>query len=196
MKTKFLQEKGRISLIVDHGKDKSAKKQVLAAMTLYEGTGCWTLIDIRLSSNPTAHPWSGSGNGEDFYSSYKPSSPEEAETIKGMLKEFQEQEDGTLRWCTYRNIVRGETSVNGYTPIQYVDFERHVLHSKSSAFEKLKDIQTFWEAHEGTIAQAKIPNPYAQPSDSIVSMRLIIMEHAEKKPNVEKNAEADTSFEM
>lgn len=172
MKTKFSIEKGRVSLLVDHGKNADAEKQALAAMTLYEGTRCWTIIDIRLEKVPVAHPWSGSGDGEDFYSEWKPKSPAEADEVKALLSEYEERADGTLMWCTYKDIVRGSLAVNGYTPVSAHGLKRHIHHSKAEGMAKLREIKAFWEGHQGTIVEGAIHNPYSQPSASDIWLEL------------------------
>jgi hypothetical protein len=172
MKTKFSIEKGRISLLVDHGKNADAEKQVLAAMTLYEGTRCWTIIDIRLDKAPVADPWSGSGSGEDFFSELKPKSPAEAEDAKAMLNEYEERPDGTLMWCTYNSIVRGELAINGYTPVSPYGLKRYIHHNKSGGMDKLREIKAFWDNHQGTIVEGAISNPHGQPSVTEVWMAL------------------------
>ena len=172
MKTKFSIEKGRMSLLVDQGKNTDAEKQVLAAMTLSEGTRCWTVIDTRLNRVPVAHPWSGSEMAEDFNASWKPKSASEAEAVKAMLLEYEEREDGTLMWCTYRNIVRGKLDVKGYTPVTPHGIKLHIHHSKAEGMNKLREIKAFWENHQGTIAEGAIHNPYSQPSSSDIWLTL------------------------
>lgn len=174
MKTKFSFEKGRISLLVDHGKNTEAEKQVLAAMTLYEGTRCWTVIDIRLEKAPVADPWSGSAI--DFFTELKPKSAAEADEVKAMLREYEERADGTLMWCTYKNIVRGELAINGYTPVSAYGLKRYVHHTKAAGMAKLREIKAFWEKHQGTIVEGAIHNPYSQPSASDVWMALTCKE--------------------
>lgn len=181
MKTKLIQEKGSISLIVDHGSEATKdNKQVLAAMNRMESSQCWMVIDVRLNERPAANPSSGTCNSEDVFSHLKPESPEQAITAKSMLKEFEEREDGTLVWCTFKNIVRGESGVNGKIPWGPGNFHPPVYHSKKDGLELLKEMQAFWEDHEGTIAEAKIDNPFSQPRDSFIEMRLSL-EASEKR---------------
>lgn len=181
MKTKFLIEKGRTSLVVDHGKGAWDDKQVLAAMTHYDGTRCWTVIDIRLTDTPSADPWSGSGVGEDFYSQLKPKSEAEANEVKVLLKDYQELADGTLIWCTYKNIVRGHFDINGLAPGTPNGIKRPIYHRKAEAMAKLLECKAFWENHQGTIAEGKIPNPYSQPGASdipvILAMNTLYAKH-------------------
>lgn len=139
---------------------------VLGAMNLFEGTRCWYLIDVRLRDYPAAHPWSGSGGGDDFWSQLTAQSPEEAAYIKSSLREYEEVEPGTFRWCTFRGIVKGECEINGYAPPGYENFRRPVFHNRASALAYLKEAQTFWESYEGTIRDSKIENAHRQPTES------------------------------
>lgn len=181
MKTKLLIEKGRTSLVVDHGRGDWDDKQVLAAMELYEGTQCWTVIDIRLGERPSADPWSGSGVGEDFYSQWKPKSEAEAGEVKALLQDYQELADGTLIWCTYKNIIRGHFDINGLAPGAPNGIKRAIYHRKAEAMAKLLECKNFWENHTGTIAEGKIANPYSQPSASdipvIFALRALQAKH-------------------
>lgn len=161
-------------MLVDHGRGELGDKQVLAAMTLYEGTRCWTVIDIRLCQIPTAHPWSGSGAGEDFYSEWKPKSDAESSEVKALLKEYQELADGTLIWCTYKDIVRGHSNINGYVPACPNEIQRNIYHTKAEAMQKLRECKAFWENHQGTIAAGRIENRYSQPGSSDVQVILAI----------------------
>lgn len=164
MKTRLSYDKGYISLIVDHQGDLSKDRAVLAAMTLLEGTGCWSIVDIRLDPDGYAHPWSGSLIAEDFQSSIVPESTQDAAYVKSRLKEYEEREDGRIVWCTYRDIVRGQTGVKGYIPVARHDFHPPVYHSRSEGLAYLKDVKQFWEGYEGETQLAKINNPYKQPN--------------------------------
>lgn len=182
MKTKLVHEKGCISLVVDHGAQATEdNKQVLAAMNKMEGTQCWMVIDIRLAERPVANPWSGSCNAEDVFSYIKPASAEQSVKAKSMLKEYEEREDGTLVWCTFKNIVRGEPGVNGRVPWGPLNFHAPVYHSRKDGLELLAQMHAFWEGHEGTIAEAKIDNPFSQPRQSVIEMRFTIEESQEKR---------------
>lgn len=192
MKTKLTYEKGRISLVVDHGKDKTQEKMVLAAMTLFEGTRCWNVIDIRLEENPVAHPWSGSGSGEDFYATFTPKSPEESNYVRSQLKEYEELEDGSFRWCTFGGIVRGAYEIDNFAPGTYQTFRRPVFHNRADGLAYLKDTQTFWEGFEGKIADSKIDNPYAQPRESRLSWDLAVI-RIEARAAAKKIVENDDS---
>lgn len=166
MKTRLSYDKGYISLIVDHQGDLSKDRAVLAAMTLLEGTGCWSIVDIRLDPDGYAHPWSGSLIAEDFQSSIVPESTQDAAYVKSRLKEYEEREDGRIVWCTYRDIVRGQTGVKGYIPVARHDFHASVYHSRAEGLAYLKDAKQFWDGYEGEIELAKIDNPFRQPGST------------------------------
>jgi hypothetical protein len=193
VKTKFLRERGRVSLVVDTGEPTTMdNKQALAAMTLLEGTGCWSIIDIRLDDHPSADPWSASGFSEEFYSELKPESSEQAIEVKAMLKEYQELKDGTLVWCSFRDIVRGESGVNGFTPSGKNNFQPPVYHSRRQGLALLREIQEFWEAHAGTIEESKIDNPYSQPNASVVKSTLIFQKVMREHESRKKHRDADS----
>lgn len=160
--------------MVAHEDGAANEKQVLAAMTHYEGTLCWTVIDIRLESKPSADPWSGSGTGEDFYSEWKPKCGDEARVVKGLLKDYQELPDGTLIWCTYKNIVQGHEKINGLAPGSPNGIKRKIYHTKAEAMARLQECKAFWEAHHGAIAEGKIPNPYRQPGETDIPLVLAL----------------------
>jgi hypothetical protein len=195
VKTKFLRERGRVSLVVDTGEPTTMdNKQALAAMTLLEGTGCWSIIDIRLDDHPSADPWSASGFSEEFYSELKPESSEQAIEVKAMLKEYQELKDGTLVWCSFRDIVRGESGVNGFTPSGKNNFQPPVYHSRRQGLALLREIQEFWEAHAGTIEESKIDNPYSQPNAFVVKSTLIFQKVMREHESRKKHRDADSEF--
>ena len=172
MKTKIVKERCRILLVQDIPVPPGSGRPQLAAMTEREGTGCWKVVDIRLHPRPAAHEFSGGGNAEDVHSRFKPESEEEAQTVKAMLQEYEERSDGELVWCPCTNMVRGEQGVKGYIPKSWDNFHPPVYHTRASAWAKLRAIKEFWEQHKGTVAEAKIPNPHAQPTESDVMRKI------------------------
>jgi hypothetical protein len=172
MKTKIVKQRCQILLVQDIPVSPGKGRPVLASMTENEGTACWKVIDIRLHPRPVAHEYSGSARAEDVHSRYKPESDEDAKAAKGMLREYEERSDGELVWCPCTNFVRGEQGVKGYIPAAYDDFHPPLYHSRVSAWAKLRALKDFWEQHQGTVAAAKIPNPHAQPTESVVMQRI------------------------
>lgn len=166
VKTKIVRDGGRIALLVDHGGNGDPK--VLAALTNMHDSACWYLVDIRLRSRPTANEYSGSGRAEDFLAEFIAESDEELAIAKGMLREFEERDGGRLLWCTYRGMVIGGQSVDGYTPVSSESFYKPLYHSEERGLELLEGIQAFWEQYDGKIEDAAIANIHAQPSESEV----------------------------
>ncbi|WP_455233233.1 hypothetical protein [Geopseudomonas aromaticivorans] len=174
VKTRITRSRGYIALLqVEPGKA-TRESNVLAAMTLYEGTGCWRLVDVRLARHRTPSPYSGSLIAEDFHSSITPASPEDAAFFKSHLREYREDSDGTLRWCTFEGIVRGHPAVNGYTPPRWANFDQAGYFSQAEGLARLKEIQAFWDTYEGDPAKAKIDNPLRQPSESVLRGELYV----------------------
>ena len=141
MKTKITRSKGYIALIIDNPKEAN-DKDVLAAMTLHEGTGCWRLIDVRLAQYRSVSKYSGSCYADDFHAEYAPKSPEEAEFVKSLLREFEEHSDGSIHWCTFEGIVRGSQTRRP----TYISFDQAGFFSQIEGLAKMKEIKRFWES--------------------------------------------------
>jgi hypothetical protein len=167
--TKLVTEKSCISLVIDDPEKPRGEQDVVAAMTLYEGTGCWRLVDIRLSAHRKPSAYAGSLSADNLCASYKPESAAAARLVKSLLREYQEQEDGTLLWCTFDGIVRGDPKINGYAPVTYANFDQAGYFSKAGGLRKLAEIKAFWDVYVGDPAAARIPNDHLQPTDSVVS---------------------------
>jgi hypothetical protein len=185
MKTKLLRDKGWVQLVLtEPNPEVLYDKGVVSGMTEDEGTGCWIIADIRLGRYMTANPYAGSISAEDFVSMHKPASGDERELYLSRLREVDEREDGTLLWCSYNGIVRGSQSVSGYTPSRWMDFTPNVYHSYREGLAIMKEIRAFWNNYIGRIKDAKIDNPYYQPTASAISSELImqrvIQEHKAK----------------
>lgn len=161
--TRLNHEKWRISLaIVDQDKPRS-EWDVVAAMTLYEGTGCWRVTDVRLSRARTPSPYAGELSADVLCSSYKPESDAEAVVVRRLLREYREEPDGSFLWCTFDGVVRGTPEVKGYRPAMWADFDQAGFFSRSDALARLRDIQSFWATYTGPRNSARIPNPHQQP---------------------------------
>lgn len=172
MKATIRHEHQRIKLVIDDPNVPKDEQGVLAAMTLFEGTGCWHLVDVRLSLHKSINRYSGSGSAEDYHSSWEPKSPEEAELVKSLLREYREDSDGTIRWASFDGLVRGHPEVNGYRPVNYADFDQVGYFSYAEGLAYLKEAQTFWNGFEGDPNSVRIDNPHRQPSQSELSMRV------------------------
>lgn len=187
-RTRIHYEKGRISLkLASPDTGWGQVGDVLAAMTMMEGTGCWFLIDLRLAPLGKPNPYAGAGIGEDFYNEHLPESEDQATKLRATLSEYEERENGLFIWCSFRNIVRGQSSIKGYTPPGYNDFHPPVWHSRKEALDKLKVIQAFWEAHTGSVNEARIANPYLQPTSDQLMSRWTAENILRKSGNIKGN---------
>ncbi|WP_342366696.1 hypothetical protein ACOK4R_34650 (plasmid) [Pseudomonas fluorescens] len=162
MRTRTIRRKGQVSLVIDR-EDPSAPREVLASLQQMADSSNWFVIDIRLLQRPVAHEFSGSAAAEDFCAHLTPESAEERDFYVKKLDDYLEQQDGTLLWCTYRNMWRGEQGIDGYIPPSIV--LPHVYMTFKNGLKLMKDIQDYWESFEGKIADAKVENPYRQPRE-------------------------------
>lgn len=180
MKVTLSREKGRISLgYKDPG---TGERFILAAMTLFEGTGCWALVDVRLGRYRAPSPYSGGLFADDFCASYRPKNEQEATYVKSLLREYEERDDGQILWCTFEGIVRGQPEVNGYRPVSYFDHAGYF--SMKEGLARLQVIKVFWDTFEGDPASVRIDNPLRQPSAGVVSMDIIIKRMRGELPEV------------
>jgi len=115
MKTRIIQSKGCIELIINQSHRLDIEKQVVAGMSLIEGSGLWVLTDIRLSKYRVPSRYGASIMADDLCASYRPESPAESIYVKSLLREYREQPDGEILWCSFNGIVRGvcDKYVNG-----------------------------------------------------------------------------------
>jgi hypothetical protein len=166
MKTRIISHRNSCyELIVDNGKN--APRQVLASMTLFEGTGAWMLTDIRLDPYETAHECSGGLSSDDISARYKPKDEKEAALVRSILHTYTEDEAG-IRWSTYAGLVIG-------TPRDGAGLSKknHIGYfTRDEGRAHLKELQAWWAAYEGDPDLAKIENPLLQPSSSRVISEL------------------------
>jgi hypothetical protein len=164
MRTKITRRKGSISLVIDHGRKKDSEYDILASMTLLEGTGCWRLEDVRL--HQYANPSSFFGQkADDYCAQYIPKDADEAEFVKSLLREHQEYE-GKILWCTFEGIVRGHPEINGYKPVRWAGFDQAGYFSLAEGLEKLCEIKSFWDAFKGDPKSVKTDNPNRQLTET------------------------------
>ena len=174
MKTLLVTEPGRISLVIDVPGKARKDRDVLAAMTRFADAPCWMLVDVRLTKYMSPNPYVAGLPGEYYATYFKPESPEEAEFAKSKLREYREESDGTLVWCTYEGIVKGTPEVDGYTP-PGVNHNGGYF-SKRDGMARLLEIQKFWTTFEG--GDFRIENPFRQPTET--SMRFECYSHREE----------------
>lgn len=173
MKTKFTRREGVISLIIDDPMKKPRDSDVLASMTLYEGTGCWTLIDIRLTKHRKPSKYSGSPSSDDYHAQLKPETEDAAEFIKSQLREYIEDSEGIIHWCNFDGIVKGKEYVNNYRPHNPLDFHPWGYFSRDEGVKVLKEIKAFWDDYDGDPSKVRLPNSNRQASLSELLFELL-----------------------
>ena len=159
MKTRIISHRNSCyELIVDNG-TKGSKRLVLASMTLFEGTGAWMLTDIRLNPHRSPDEYSGGLYSDDISSRLKPVDAAEAAQVKAYLHTYTEDENG-LRWSTYAGLVRGAPRDD-----TWLQRDNHIGYfTRDEGLAHLRGLQPWWEGYEGPLEDAKIPNPWLQPS--------------------------------
>jgi hypothetical protein len=167
MLTRMVRSKGVIEVVYNDPDNEFGDTVSVAAMTLYEGTGCWILSDWRLSQHKVLSPWSSSIDANDVYARYRAETPEEQAFVKSLLKEYEEREDGELVWCTFDNFYRGHPDVDGRRP-GFRSSHLSGYFGYKEALTKLREIRAFWDAFEGDPKTARIHNPNGQLSASQV----------------------------
>lgn len=171
-KTEIIEREGQIALVFSDPTVKPWQRNRVSEMTEDEGTGCWQLIDIRLKSAPQLSPWGCSTGADDFHASFIPKDAHEALLVKAKLREYHEEADGSIHWCTFNGIVRGHTDIDGYRPIRYQNFHQAGYFNRAEGMTKLLAMKAFWDSHQGSLLDARIENPNLQPGES--EMRLML----------------------
>lgn len=161
-KSKIIERQGQIALVLVNPNAVPWEQNRVAEMTNYEGTDCWTLVDIRLKRYPQLSQYGCSTSAEDYHSIFTPVSNDEAQIVKSLLREYWEDANGGIHWCTFNGIVRGHPEVNGYSPIRYLNFDQSGYFSRKEAMLKMLVMKAFWDSHEGSLSEARIENPNKQ----------------------------------
>lgn len=171
MKTKIIKSKGYIELVLDEPVEGIMfDKGVIAGMTQFADLNCWILCDIRLGRNINCSPYTASIAADDYFCHLIPEDDAQRQHILSYLKEYQEHNDGTITWCSYNKMVRGLSTIDGYSPSSHLHFYPEVYHSRKNALALLIQIQEYWNNYSGTLADSKIENPYLQKTASEILM--------------------------
>ncbi len=138
---------------------------VLASMQEFFNTGCWAVLDWRLSQ----HRREPSKYLESGPCVYEVKHPEEKDMITSELHTYElDSEGGGQQICWYTwdvNCWDGDNpsckSTTGETMAQVARF------TYKGAKERINEIRAFWEKFEGAELDVgtKIENPYRQPSE-------------------------------
>lgn len=165
MKTHIYHQRGAIKLVLLEGKNPYSRCKVVAGATLFEGTGCWVMTDIRLHPYRGPSPYAGDLNADELSAYIKPMDEAEAEFIKSHLREYEVLDDGAICWCTFNGIVRGHPAPEGREPPVFEGGGRAGFFTRNEILEQMKDLQGFWESFEGKPEAAKMENPHQQLSE-------------------------------
>ncbi len=165
MKTRISSQRNSVyEVLIDDG-TKRANRRVLASMSLFEGTGLWMVTDIRLHRTREPSAYSGGLFSDDIHCSIKPKNAEEAKRVRAALREFYEEEDGTLTWSTFEGLVKGPRQDSAQSMIWSPNSHNGIGYfSKSEGLAYLASVQEWWATYEGDPCDAKIDNPNRQPS--------------------------------
>lgn len=174
-KSEIIEREGHIALVLADPAVAAWERNRVAEMTEDEGTDCWRVVDIRLKRFPQLSMYGCSTGADVYHASFTPDTEAEARLVKPMLREYREDADGSIHWCTFDGIVRGHPEVDGYRPRRYLDFDQAGYFSRDEGMAKLLEMKAFWDVYDGSLVDARIENPHRQVSDSEVQ-GLIIME--------------------
>ena len=161
-RTEIIERDGQIALVFSDPAVEPWKRNRVAEMTEDEGTDCWNLVDIRLKKHPQLSPYGCSIGADAYHATFVPRDEQEAEMVMSTLREYRVETDGSIHWCTFDGIVRGHPEIDGYRPPRYLDFHEAGYFSRLEGMAKLCEMKAFWDAHPGSLADARIDNPLRQ----------------------------------
>lgn len=139
-KTEIIYREGQIALVLVESDVAPWEGHRVAEMVEDEGTDCWSLVDIRLKKYPQLSTYGCSIGADDYHASFKPKNDLEARMVKSHLREYREDADGSLHWCTFDGIVRGVPVVDGYRPARYLDFNQAGYFSREEGLAKIREM--------------------------------------------------------
>lgn len=172
----------------------NSKPVVLASMVEFFNSGCWGVLDLRISKHKVPSPYLEAGS-----CFYKPSDEADKEKITSELHTYrlEKSKDGEyVTWNTWDvNCWDGDNpscqSKTGYLYNQVARF------TYKGALQRLAEIREFWEKFEGdNIESVRLENPYRQKSETHFSMMKFILEEKEKANKALKKKEAKPDKSM
>jgi hypothetical protein len=182
-KTEIIYREGQIALVLVESDVAPWERNRVAEMVEYGGTNCWSLVDIRLKKYPQLSTYGCSTCADDYHTSFKPENDLEAKIVKSHLREYREDADGSIHWCTFNGIVRGGHVVDGYRPVRYLDFNQAGYFSRKEGLAKIREMKEFWDAHVGTLDSARIANSNLQVGETELLGLLSIAKKMSSKPS-------------
>lgn len=195
MKTRIIHKPDQIQLVIDNPAKPKGWHDVLAAMGLYEDTGCWQLMDIRLSKHEKPGPYACGLYPEVLCAGFEPKTKEDADFVKSFLREYQEQPGGEIVWCTFDGIVRGETEIRGRKP-DWSPSHQAGYFSRADGLAELKKIKEFWGDIESLDSNWRIENPHRQPTEHEVTLALLVHKQKSKTSQATEQSDDDAGPKM
>lgn len=188
-------------LVIEEPGKVDKDKAVLAVMSHYTGTGCWTVEDVRLSKHGKADPYFTVG--ADRYQASCLVSQAEAHVVRNALREYTEcgTEDGAVQfnWCTYDGLVVGRKSTEILGgPMCLLAHDYPLFHTRAEGLDLLASMAEFWGAwphqvDEPDIVQRagrlKIENPAWQDTETSLAGAVYLRNHQEANRRIEAIAE-------
>ena len=186
IKTKIKKHKGWHRLVVD---DAAINKQyecsqkepiILAIMTNFFDSGCWSVEDFRLSEYRTPDPYF---EGSDACSYEIKSEEAKAKLIARIhtYREVQNKEKQYIVWNTFdKALLDGD---NPSCKDKY-GHEQNIIarFSHKAALEKFNEIKEYWNNFDGTnLMESKRPNPSLQISKMTLVMEEVLEEEKSKR---------------
>lgn len=172
MKTKILKLEGYYKLVVDdktiNDKSQYGSPIVLACITHFFNSGCWSFDDYRLKDHliPSAYLDDSNDTVIDFINYPK----QDQDLILSKLHTFSMDGDHLFYWRFTTTDLEGDIPQNDkrrqlttgdfLTPAACFTFKH--------AYEKLRDAKQFWDNYEGTLVDPKLKreNKFMQPHSS------------------------------
>lgn len=180
-------------MVIDQPGIEPADKPVLATLTHFFSSGCWTVEDVRLSQYGRPSKWFCVG-ADSYHAHFDAKNEKTAGIVRSLLTDFTEavnDKGGTsFDWCTYEGLVKGQRSseIAKYGGVYVNDYP--LFHTRKEGLEILKSIAEFWQAVpidaadpeviEKT-AEIKIENPHRQTSESRVLSETLLPDSIRKK---------------
>ena len=192
VKTKIKKYKGWIRLVVDdlaiNKLYECSQKEpvVLATMSNFFDSGCWSVEDFRISQYRTPSQYF---EGSDACM-YEVKSEEAKAKLVARLHTYREVESHGKKYITWNTFDKALLDGDNPSCKDKYGYEQNIIASFSykAAVEKFNEIKEYWNNFEGTdLMQSKLPNPNRQISEmALIIEEVMEEEKVAKKPKVKK----------
>lgn len=142
---------------------------VLAVITHYWNSGCWSFEDYRLKSHLIPSKYLGDNN-ETIYN-FNEYPEEDKKLILSKLHDYTLTEKEGLFYWRYDSVdLNGDIPKDDKRKIDSIGnkFPTCACFTFKEAQKKLREAKEFWDSYEGSLTDEKIklPNAYRQPHSS------------------------------